>query len=223
MNKIDLENIKKELDKRIAENYTFENGGEMSKDEIISKPTEELNKLVDDFKNGKKKQAAEEIKKLVDLAFEKYSTGPTDNMIVIGACNYYDEDRYVSKSDNAIKDVNFDGFGGRYNKLAHPIGRDYDYSYYDYNKRQDVGGADDAKMDELLSISHQIEDKFKDLGIENVEDYWIGNDDAINEVWYGVHGITKDYKIVAFVIRNDGMLCDEDSFDSFHNKIICRL
>lgn len=220
MNKIDLENIKKELDKRIAENYTFENGGEMSKDEIISKTTEELNKLVDNFKNDKKKQAAEEIKKLVDIAFEKYSTDPTDNMLVIGACNYYDEDRSVMYIDSPLEDIDFDGFNCKYNKFAHPIGRNYDFTYYDFDKRENHVGKDDEDMKAIMSIAKEIESKFKQIGVDSIEDYWDEMNDEINELWCGVHAITKDYKIVAFVIRDDGWL---ESMDSMDDNVICEL
>ena len=55
---------------------------------------------------------------------------------------------------------------------------------------------------------------------EEVTKYWDKENEAINECWYGVHGITKDYRIVAFVIRDDGMLCDEESFDTFYNSTL---
>ena len=35
--------------------------------------------------------------------------------------------------------------------------------------------------------------------------------------------IMKDYKAVSFVIRDDGMLCDEDDIESFYNSIIIDL
>ena len=33
----------------------------------------------------------------------------------------------------------------------------------------------------------------------------------------------RDYKVVSFVIRNDGLLCDEDSINQGNNEIIEQL
>ena len=58
------------------------------------------------------------------------------------------------------------------------------------------------------------------LKIKDAYDYWENDNGALNEYWYGVIGIMKDYKVVAFVIRDDGMLCDEKAYISSNNKII---
>lgn len=224
MNDIDIKNIKKELRKRSASEYDFEAGGELSKDEIVNTDTEALNKMIKDFSNIKKETANEKIKKLVDEIFEKYAEPESaDNLIILGACNYYDDSRSVVTCDSPLTSIDFDGFGHKYNKLAYPIGRNYDLERYDYAKHKFVEGADDEKYAELSKLTQKIEALLPDIGLTSIEKYWDNNNDALNEMWYGVHAITKDYKIVAFVIRNDGMLCDENSFDSFHNSILYRL
>ncbi len=224
MNTIDIKNIKKEIAKRKANAYVFETGGELSKDEIVNSDTEILNKMIKDFSNLKKETANEKIKKLVDEIFEKYAEPESnDNLIILGACNYYDDSRCVATCDNPLRSIDFDGFGHRYNKLAYPIGRYYDLEHYDRFEQKYVEGADDGKYAELSKLTQKIEALLPDIGLTSIERYWDDNSDALNEMWYGVHAITKDYKIVAFVIRNDGMLCDEDSFDSFHNNILYRL
>lgn len=224
MNTIDIKNIKKEIAKRKAVAYVFETGGELSKDEIVNADTESLNKMIKDFSNIKKETASEKIKKLVDEIFEKYAKPESnDNLVILGACNYYDDSRCVVTCENPLRSIDFDGFEHRYNKLAYPIGRDYDLERYDHTQHKFVEGADDEKYAELNKLTQKIEALLPDIGLTSIERYWDNNNDAINEMWYGVHAITKDYKIVAFVIRNDGMLCDEDSFDSFHNSILCKL
>lgn len=222
MNDIDIKNIKKELRKRSAAEYDFEAGGDLTQDNLTNATTEELKEMVKNHSNNKKVISSEKIKKIVDEIFEKYAEG-NDNMIVLGACNYYDEDRHVSFVEEPLKEIDFDGFGHDYNKLAYPIGRDYDLSWYDYDNGKYVNGADDDKYEELMKGVQQIVTLMPDLGLANIEKYWDNDNEAINEMWYGVHAITKDYQIVAFVIRDDGMLCDEDSFDSFHNSILCKL
>lgn len=222
MNDIDIKNIKKELRKRSAAEYAFEAGGDLTQGNLTCATTEELKQLINEYSNNKKTISSEKIKKIVDEIFEKYAEG-NDNMIVLGACNYYDEDRHVSFVEEPLKEIDFDGFGHDYNKLAYPIGRNYDLSWYDYDNGKYVNGADDDKYEGLMKGVQNIVALMPDLGLASIEKYWDNDNDAINEMWYGVHAITKDYQIVAFVIRDDGMLCDEGSFDSFHNSILCKL
>lgn len=222
MNDIDIKNIKKELRKRSASEYDFEAGGDLTQGNLTCATTEELKQLIKEYSDNKKVISGEKIKKIVDEIFEKYAD-ETDNMIVLGACNYYNEDRHVSFVEEPLKEIDFDGFGHDYNKLAYPIGRSYDLSWYDYDNGKYVNGADDDKYEELMKGVKKIVDLMPDLGLADIEKYWDNDNEAINECWYGVHAITKDYQIVAFVIRDDGMLCDENSFDSFHNSTLCKL
>ena len=57
----------------------------------------------------------------------------------------------------------------------------------------------------------------------SAEDYYTDNNDALNEFWYGCIGIMKDYKVVSFVIRDDGLLCCEKYINEGYNKIIEQL
>ena len=223
MNDIDIKNIKKELRKRSASEYDFEAGGDLTQGNLTCATTEELKQLIKEYSDNKKVISGEKIKKIVDEIFEKYAD-ETDNMIVLGACNYYNEDRHVSFVEEPLKEIDFDGFGHDYNKLAYPIGRNYDLRAWDYdNGTGYIGGADDDKYEELMKDVQKIVALMPDLGLADIEKYWDNDNEAINECWYGVHAITKDYQIVAFVIRDDGMLCDENSFDSFHNSTLCKL
>lgn len=216
MNQFDVENIKKELAKREAANYKWNGNGIIPYCELTEKSTEELNKLLKDFAVNKKSSAEQEIKKLVDDIFAKFSDDPDDNMIVLGACNYYDDSRSANETNDALVSIYFDGFEHRYNKLAYPIGRDWDLPCYDNHYK----GKDKEKYESLMNESQKIVDKLNDLGLKSIYDYWNKENDAINECWFGVHAITKDYRIVAFVIRDDGMLCDEEGFDTFNNHIL---
>lgn len=218
MNKIDIANIKKELAKRKAANYKWSENGDMSKDDIMLRTTKELENLIKDFDNNKKIIAEQEIKKLVNEIFTEFSDNPDDNMIVLGACNYYHDSRHVYESDEPLNSIYFDGFEHKYNKLAYPIGCNWEIPSWDNKKAKDKD-----KYEKLQEYIKKIIPYLKDLGLESIYDYWDKNNDALNECWYGVHGITKDYQIVAFVIRDDGMLCEEESFDTFYNSILYKI
>ena len=58
--------------------------------------------------------------------------------------------------------------------------------------------------------------------IKNAYDYQEDNNASLNEYWRGVIGIMKDYRVVAFVIRNDGILADERGYENSENQIIKR-
>lgn len=208
MNTIDIKNIKKEIEKRKAVTYIFETGGELSKDEIVNADTETLNKMINDFSNIKKETANEKIKAIVDEIFEKYAEG-NDNSIILGACCYYDDSRCIYESENPLVAIDFDGFGHRYNDKIYPIGRDWDLTRYSSEQHKTVNGEDDEKYEDLHSKCEQINELFGDIDIKTNAEYYEEDNDGINEMWYGVHAITKDYKIVTFVIRNDGMLCND--------------
>lgn len=217
MNKTDIANIKKELAKRKAANYKWSEGGDMPKDDVMLRTTKELETLIENFSNNKKVIAEQEVKKLVDEIFAEFSDNPEDNMIVLGACNYYEDSRCVGEygCDEALDLINFDGYAHKYNKLAYPIGR-----FWDIPNWNNENTIDKDRCEKLIKKSNKIIAKFKDLGLSSIENFWNDDNDALSECWYGVHAITKDYKIVTFVIRDDGMLCDEKGFETFHNSII---
>jgi len=45
------------------------------------------------------------------------------------------------------------------------------------------------------------------------EDFWKDNGDRLNEYWYGVIAITRNYKIVGFEMRNDGLSQDDNKLN----------
>ena len=74
--------------------------------------------------------------------------------------------------------------------------------------------------DEYYKDIEKLTDILYNLKIKDAYDYWENDNGALNEYWYGVIGIMKDYRVVAFVIRDDGMLCDQQVYTSSNNKII---
>ena len=110
MNKIDIENIKEVLKVRKYQ-PEFQEGGDLSWEQITSKTTEELEAMVISEERKLRQEASDEIKKLVDEAFAKFSEeGSDDNMIALGSCCYYDDSRHVSETGNPIDCIDFDGW-----------------------------------------------------------------------------------------------------------------
>lgn len=191
MNKIDITNIKKELAKRVADNYEWTDGGEMTKDAVMLCTSKELNDLVKDYENAKKNKIYEKIHKLVDEIFEKYSE-KDDNMIPL-SCAYRPEYRIYGDTGtevyNSLMLSDMDGYND--NPYIKPIAR----NWTEEDERWESYGEDLDKLDDEISKTK----------VPYAEKYWENDGDRLNEYWYGVIAITRDYKIVGFEMRDDGL------------------
>ena len=221
MNKADIENINKELKKRSASNYKWNDKGDLTKDDVMLRTTKELQQLLEDFKNNETKTATDKVKKIVDEMFAKYGT-ENDNMIVFSAA--YVPERTTYEVDKPLADINFNW--EKYNKLYLPICRNWECAgYWDRQDRDKKELAEwDKKWKEYYKDVESLKKEiYKIKDVLPAEDLWEDDNEELNELWYGVVGIMKDYKVVSFVIRDDGMLGDEDSYQSFCNTIECEL
>lgn len=214
MNKIDLTNIEKELAKRKAAHYEFKTGGDMSQDEITSHTDEELTSLMENFVNNTENAASVEVKKIVDEIFEKYGEND-DNIIVISAA--YCPERTVYASDDPFEDIYFDD--EVWNKVFHPVCSKWSTTGYWGRQNLDEKNLSkwEAKWDEYYKDIDRLKkqlDKIK-KAYYDAQDYYEEDNDSLNEYWYGVIGITRDYKLTTFVIRNDGLLSDGDAYEIY--------
>lgn len=191
MNKIDITNIKKELAKRKADNYEWTDGGEMTKDAVMLCTSKELNDLVKDYENSEKNKIYEKVHKLVDEIFEKYSE-KDDNMIPL-SCAYRPEYRIYGDTGtevyNSLMLSDIDGYND--NPYIKPIAR----NWTEEDERWESYGEDLDKLDDEISKTK----------VPYAEKYWENDGDRLNEYWYGVIAITRDYKIVGFEMRDDGL------------------
>ena len=167
--------------------------------------------------NQTKEKLIPEIKKMVDDAFGEFGK-EGDNILILSACNYIEDARDTYEVDSPLDNIKFNR-GDNYNNLYFPIGRNWDLG----NWKKD--GVDDDKVDTLYEnytkpICEELNLCFIDC---YAEDYYRDNNSALNDCWCGVIGIMRDYKVVSFVIRNDGILCDRDSITQGYNKIIEQL
>ena len=200
MNNIDIENIKKELAKRKAFNYKWKDGGEMTKDDIMLRTTKELNELITAFNDKSKKIITEQIKKQVDKIFEKWGK-ENDNMILLTCVKRSDYSLWDVDEYDLILDAANWGWK-KYNKLCYPV-----MGYEDTN----------AESEEYEEFEDEVYNLYNLLGKSNYKweatSLFKTDNDGINEYWRGFSAITKDYKIVSFIMRYDGMLCDEKKYE----------
>lgn len=164
-----------------------------------------------------KEKLIPKVKKMVDDAFEKFGE-EGDNILILSACYYSDDARDTYEVDEPLDRINFNK-GSDYNNLYFPIGRNWDLGDW---KRD---GVDGDKLDTLYKVyTEPICGALNKCLIDcYAEDYYRDNNSALNDYWHGVIGIMRDYKVVSFVIRNDGLLCDENSITQGYNKIIEQL
>ena len=203
MNKTDLNNMKALLKYKevVARGPKFEsNNSTITKEELEKYSIDELKDKIYQFEHSEETKYTEELKNLVDEMFDKYSK-EGDNMIAVWDANVYD--RNINEGEDPLNDIYWKGFEHKYNKLYYPIcsnGENVPDEYY-------------KDIDKLADILYNLK-------IKDAYDYWENDNGALNECWYGVIGIMKDYRVVAFVIRDDGMLCDQQVYTSSNNKII---
>lgn len=217
MNKFDIKNIKKELEKRKINSYNWWSGeGTIPFCELTEKSTEELNDLLNDYVNSKRINAEAEIKKLADEIFAEFGD-EEDNMIILGGGNYYDEDRCFNELtiDELLERIDFND--EQYNPHAHPVGRNLNITSWNHKGDKE----DNKKFDKLIKKSNELANKLSNLPIKSINEYWSNNNDSLNEIWCGCHAITRDYKIYAFVIRDDGLFLNASAgFESFWNHVL---
>lgn len=164
-----------------------------------------------------KKEYIPKIKELVDKAFEKFGE-EGDNILILSACNYPEDARDTYEVDEPIEDISFNS-GSDYNNLYFPIGRNWDLGNWEGDS-EDEDKLDILYEDYTELICEALTQCFIDCC---AEDYYRDDNDALNDYWCGVIGIMRDYKVVSFVIRKDGLLCDKDSINQGYNKIIEQL
>lgn len=199
MNTFDISNIRSIIQFRESK-PNFIQGGDLSVEELGKMHTDTLKEMLKEYEN----RIIPSIKAEVDLIFNKFAK-PEDNVIILDMTNYYDDGRYLSECDDDFTSIDFSGFENRYNKLYYPI------------------NVENMDNEEYYQQFTELRDNLYAIGIPTAIENWEDDNDALNEYWYGVIAITKDYKVVDFVIRDDGMLCDENSMESFHNHILRQL
>lgn len=136
-------------------------------------------------------------KQLVDKIFEMFGDEESNTIILSAA---YSFDGYTREEKDPLHCVDFDYHHHKYNNLYYP-----------------VISNDEAFLVLYNNLRDEVLNKMK---IPTAEEYWQNDEEVLGEIWYGIIGIMKDYKIVSFVIRDDGWLCDNRGYNVGENSII---
>lgn len=223
MNKTDVKNMKnllkwRELSRKVSKGADYNTAGEIKFDVLSEYSDEELNQKIQEFEETEKRKAADKFRSLVDAFFEKWGD-EGDNMIVLSGA--YVPERTTCEMDDPVNDINW--YWTEYNKLYHAVGSQQPnyYAVCDLPKAERV--EREKLWDQFWADMEPIRKEAKKLKIPTAEKYWEDDDHALNECWCGVIGVMKDYRIVSFVIRDDGMLCDTKGYETFHNSVIIQL
>ncbi len=225
MNKTDVKNIKsllkwRELSRKVSKGADYDTAGEIKFDVLSGYSDDELNQKIQEFEEAEKRKAADKFRSLVDAFFEKWGD-EGDNMIVLSGT--YVPERTTCEMEDPVNDIDWDQ--SKYNQLYHAVGSQQPSN--NYFAVSDLPAAEREERrklwDQFWTDMEPIQKEARKLKIPTAEKYWEDNNDALNECWCGVIGVMKDYRIVSFVIRDDGMLCDKEGYETFHNSVIIQL
>lgn len=225
MNKTDVKNMKsllkwRELSRKVSKGADYDTAGKIKFDVLSEYSDAELNQKIQEFEETEKRKAAGKLRSLVDAFFEKWGD-EGDNMIVLSGA--YVPVRTTCEMDDPVNDIIWDL--RKYNKLYHAVGSQQpSNSYFAVRDLPKEEREEREKLwNQFWEDMEPIQKEARKLKIPTAQKYWEDDNDALNELWFGVIGVMKDYRIVSFVIRNDGMLCDEEGYETFHNSVIIQL
>ena len=150
-----------------------------------------------------------EIRSLVDQIFKEFST-PEDNMIALWAINNglrWDEDEEKKVYHLCPHEINYKRYlktAKKRNPFYYPIGTGT-------SDRKVLPWKEDTIPERYRELIEKLRGLCLSIGIKDAESYY--NDYGINAYWAGVVGITKDYKVISYVIRHDGVLAAKRSMN----------
>ena len=221
INEIDAKNIKKELAARKAMAYKFEKGGTIEQGLLKNLNEEILKANLNEFENNDKAKAFAELKQLVQDTFDKYGK-EGDNMIALDLGNFEDnwadvEPAYEEWCWKISWDRQSEYLWHKESDEVHykPIGWDECDSE---NWPDDEADALEEKFQDLFEITNKIKGLLgKLVKTYDLED--IGDIRETNEYWFTVSAITKDLKLVSFIIRNDGLPQEDDGSFNYEEDL----
>lgn len=194
MNEIDAKNIR-EIIKQREKKAKFTTGGEIDIGLLNEQSTNELKRMLKEFANSTKGLFEDQLRKQVDRIFEQYGMAH-NNMIAFDCTRWSDWERELS-TDCEITDIEFDECES---ELIKPI----------------TSHNNDSRYWKDMEILTDILAKLKCPYANKFFKYY----DSVNEEWYGCLAITRNYKVVPFVIRNDGYFTDDKYFSQILDEVL---
>lgn len=159
----------------------FYNYGDYKVSDLEKMSDEELKTLIRDFENDKYNTTVTGVREIVDSLFK----GSDGNTILLSCCEPdYDE---LVEGDPEDMYISLNSF----NKWCISL---------------DLNHLSDEKNELLNKLKNII---FEDLGVSKASEFFEG-DSSINEYWSGYIAITKDYKVVYFICREDCLMLNNN-------------
>lgn len=197
MNEVDAKNIKAIIKQR-EQKVKVLKGGTIDFNLLNEQSTDELKRMLKEYDNSTKELLETLLRNQVDHMFNKYAHSD-ENMIVFDCTHWVDWARELSSDDEPME-IEFDSCDSGY---IRPINKynmdDIDPDYFD-----DLNILTDNLRNLKCPYAYKY---FKDV-------------DSVNEEWYGCLAITRNYKVVPFVIRDDGYFTDDKYFVKILDEVL---
>lgn len=192
------------------------------KDTLMKELAQELKykKPVPDSASPIEIKKREEIRSLVDQIFKEFSD-PEDNMIALWAIN--NGLSWGGNEENKVyhlcpHEINYNRYlksAKKRNPFYYPIGTGT-------SDKKVLQWKEDTIPERYRKLTEKLRELCLSIGIKDAEGYYSGY--GINAYWAGVVGITKDYKVISYVIRYDGVLAAKrsmnyDNLDKFKEGV----
>lgn len=186
MNKIDYENIRKELESRKVK---FKEGGELSIECIQRQSNEVLEEILkSEHECSVLPDYVAELMRIVDETFAKYGTDK-DNVIVLQSVN--DMNKPELESTQILEKINFTH---KSNEIVRPIGSDDRFFDFDFEF--------DMCVSDLIVCLDELREP-------DIVDVFKNDKNICGDKWHGVIAITRNYEYIYFVISEDGVVKDQ--------------
>lgn len=192
MNKIDIKNIKAIIDWKLAR-PKFEKGGDIPKSaNLYGKSITDLKKMIEE----NSVIVVPKVRNCIDKYFEKIANR-LSNTIILWSVNRADwTDTLIQHEEESYDIIDFDYAMKKQDSglfVADPI---------------DIEDQSDIAISNQWELYDELKNAVIECGCDDAEKAF-EDSEAINPEWYGVVAVTRDYKLIHFVIRDDGAFVED--------------
>lgn len=195
MNNFDIENIKKIIKSRKPIKYSDK--GDENIEVLKTLSTKELSKKIKEYKDNVFNKNKTEFKEIVKHLFDTYAEGD-DNILILSQCwGDYDGGRELHYTDPEL-----DSYGD----ISNIYQRE---TYNEWAQSIDFDDTNDDIVEDINKCYKRLWELMPELNIDFAENVYC-DDHAVNCYWHGHVCVTKDYKILNFICRNDNMMLKDE-------------
>lgn len=165
----------------------------LTKKDVLDKQLDpivaEITTITNRIKKIRQKESLPAIKQAIDNIFNNSENKDCNIIILNGVHGDFDGSRDLYEREDweeydSVTVSLHEGYGTRYNKWASAV------NYSETNEKL---------LNQFYEVFHEI---------PSSKDYY-GDDSGVNCYWHGIVALSKDYKIVGFICRDDNMMLNE--------------